>query len=195
MNLWWNFLLCSLPGEDLHLNLYWTSVTPSTETDVLILFLLSFLKFPFLLVGQYWLYSIWDCILWWEQMVWREQVFCMHPSLKIVHWLLSPTLVVQECPPLVVMSPLHFVLALSVPPLEVRQVCSGGLETRLKFVLELPTVFPQFMRMVPQDLDVVIPMLSLKQPERCDQQKTWMTFLCDTGITLLYHQLFQILLP
>ena len=48
--------------------------------------------------------------------------------------------------------------------------------------------------MVPHNFDVIMPLLIMQQPDRCNQKKTSMEFLCDAGITLLYHQLFQILL-
>ena len=43
---------------------------------------------------------------------------------------------------------------------------SGGIETGLPFVLGLPTVFNQCVKMVPQYLDVVVPLLSLQHPVR-----------------------------
>ena len=48
--------------------------------------------------------------------------------------------------------------------------------------------------MVTQDLDVVMTLLSLTQPARRDQPKILMELLCDAGRTLLYPQLFKILL-
>ena len=60
---------------------------------------------------------------------------------------------------------------LSVIPLEVHQVCSGDIEIWLKFVSGLLTVFPQFLKIVPQDLDVVLPLLIMLQPVRRDQLK------------------------
>ena len=68
---------------------------------------------------------------------------------------------VQECPPLVVIAPLHFLLVMDFTPLEVHQVCSGRLETGFKVVLGPTTVFPQFLQMVRHDWDVVIPLLSM----------------------------------
>ena len=75
---------------------------------------------------------------------------------------------------------------MSFSPLEMHQVCSGELETGLKFFLGLPTFFPQFLQMVPQDLDVSMPTLSLYQIERSDQLKTLISSFCDVLRTLLY---------
>ena len=61
---------------------------------------------------------------------------------------------------------------MSVSPLELHQVCLDGLERGLPVVLGLTTGFTLFMQMVPQDLDVVMPPLSLQQPERRNEVKT-----------------------
>ena len=55
-------------------------------------------------------------------------------------------------------------MAMSVPPLEVKQVCSGGIETGLQVVLGLPTGFHQGVKMVPQDWDAVMYLLNMQQP-------------------------------
>ena len=99
-------------------------------------------------------------------------MFCVYPPLEMVHLLFSSHLVIQECLPLVVISPLHLALVMSVPPLEVNQVCSGGIETWLQVVLCLSAVFTLFLIMAPKDLDVVMPPVILQQPERHDHQKT-----------------------
>ena len=51
---------------------------------------------------------------------------------------------VYECPTLVVLS-----FLLPVPPLEVNQVCLGGLEIETPIVLGILTVFRHFLKMVP----------------------------------------------
>ena len=70
----------------------------------------------------------------------------------------------------------------------------GRIEEGLPVVLGLPTVFTQSMKMVPNYLDVVVPLLSLMHPVRCDKTNTQMEFCCDEGRTLRYHQTFQIFL-
>ena len=82
------------------------------KIDMLVLFMLSFIKCPFLLVGSYWIYSLWPCILWYELMLWWVQVLCVYPPLEMMNWFFAPPLVVKECPPLVVLDNL-----LSVTPL------------------------------------------------------------------------------
>ena len=57
---------------------------------------------------------------------------------------------------------------MSVPTLDMHQVCSDELETGFPIVSGVTTLFPQFFQMVPQDLDVVICPLILHQPERRD---------------------------
>ena len=68
-----------------------------------------------------------------------------------------PPLVVQECPPLVVMSHLRFVLLMSVTPLEMRQVWSGGLETGFQVALGIRNGLHHFLQILPQGLDVLMP--------------------------------------
>ena len=85
-------------------------------------------------------------------------MFGVYPPLDLVHGFYTPTLVVQECPPLVVLADL-----ISVPPLEVHQVCSSRLEIELPVVSGLPTVFTQFVQMVPHDLDLLVNFSSLLQ--------------------------------
>ena len=159
------------------------------KIDGLVLFLLSLIKCTFILVRLYWTSSLWTCNLLWEQMVLWVQFLCVYPPLDMVHWFSSPPLVVQECQPLVVVTPL-----MSVPPFRVHRVCSGGLETGLPVVLDIPTVFPLFVKMVPKYLCVVVPMLSLQQTAKRNYLKTWVAFWCNEGRTILYHQTFQILL-
>ena len=79
----------------------------------------------------------------------------------------APPLMVQECSPLVVLDPF-----ISVPLLEVNQVYSGGLEIWFPAVLGIPNEFPQFVQMVPHDLDVVVYLLNMKNPARRDNLKT-----------------------
>ena len=86
--------------------------------------------------------------------------FCV-PTFGYGSLILRATLVVQEFPPLVVLYPLHLVLVMYVPPLEVHQVCSGGIKTGLKTFLGMPTVFPQFVQILPHDWDVLMPPFSL----------------------------------
>ena len=83
--------------------------------------------------------------------------FFVYSPLDMVNWFFSPPLVVQECSHLVVLDSL-----LSIPPLGVYKVCSCGIETGLPIVLGVPTVFPQFLQMVPQYFYVLIPLLSLQ---------------------------------
>ena len=83
-------------------------------------------------------------------------MFDVYPPLDLVHSSPFPPLAVHECPPLVVMAAF-----LSVPPLEVHQVFKGELEIGLPVVLGLPTVFRQFLQMLPQDFDIVVNLLSL----------------------------------
>ena len=47
----------------------------------------------------------------------------------------------------------------------------GGFEKELHVVLGLPTVFLQFLQIMPYYLDVGMAPLSLQKPERRDQQK------------------------
>ena len=89
------------------------------------------------------------------------------PTLVDVVFFFAPPLMVQECSPLVVLDPF-----ISVPPLEVNQVYSGGLEIWFPAVLGIPNEFPQFVQMVPHDLDVVVYLLNMKNPARRDNLKT-----------------------
>ena len=73
---------------------------------------------------------------------------------------------------MVVMDPLQLLLVIYVIPLEVNQVCSGGIETWLQVVLGLPTVFHQIVHIVTQDWYVVIPSLSFQDRERSNLHKT-----------------------
>ena len=108
---------------------------------VLVMFLLSFLKCPFIIVGSYWLSYLWPCTLLCKYMLWWVKFFCVYPPLDMVHWFFAPPFVFKEIPNLLVLSPLLYVL-----PLEVHQFFSGGIETRLTFFLEIPTVFRQFFK-------------------------------------------------
>ena len=120
---------------------------------VLVLSLLSFQKCHFVPVKSYWhsylVFFIFSC----ENTVWWLQMFCVYPPLEMVHWFFAP--------PLVVIDPLHSVMVMSVPTLEMQQFCSGGFETGLYVVLGLPTFLHQFLKMVPQYWDAVMLLLSL----------------------------------
>ena len=72
------------------------------KIGVWVLSALSFIKYSFIPVGWYWIF-----ILWYKKMVWWVQVFWLYPPLDMVQWFYVPTLVVHECPPLVVLDPLH----------------------------------------------------------------------------------------
>ena len=50
---------------------------------------------------------------------------------------------------------------MSITPLDVNQVCSGGPEVGLQVVLGMPTGFYQCVQMVPQDWDAVMPLLNM----------------------------------
>ena len=74
--------------------------------------------------------------------------------------------------PLVVLAHLHFVLVLSIPPLEASQVCSDGTETGLQVVLKTTNCFHQCVQMVPQDWYLVMCLLNMQQIERHNFQRT-----------------------
>ena len=93
---------------------------------------------------------------------------------------------VHECPYLLVLAAL-----LSVPPLNINYVCLSGLEIGLTVVLGQPNLFHQFLQMVPQDLDVVVALLSLIHPVRLNMLMTWIEYWCDRGRTLLYPNPYQ----
>ena len=81
-------------------------------------------------------------------------------------------LIVQDFPTLMVMAPLHSVLAIYVPPLEVHHICSVEIKTGFQFFLRFPNVFHQYVQTVPHYWVVVITPLNLHQIERRDHQKT-----------------------
>ena len=68
-------------------------------------------------------------------MVLWVQVFGVYSPLDMVHLLSAPSLVLHECLPLVVLASF-----ISVAPLEVHQVCLGGIGILLPVVLGPPTV-------------------------------------------------------
>ena len=140
-------------------------------------------------MGSYFLSSIWTYILLFDMIVLWVQVFGVYPTLEIVHLLYAPPLLVHECSHLVVLASL-----LSVLTLGVHQVCLGRLKIGFLVVLGPPNVFHQFLKMVPQYLDVLVPMLSLPQPMRINLMKIRMTSWCDGGRTVMYPQPFTLLL-
>ena len=71
-----------------------------------------------------------------------------------------------------VLDTLQNLMVMHVPPLELHQVCSGGLEKGLQVVLGLTTVFPQCLQMVPYDCDLVTTPLNIHNPERHYQHDT-----------------------
>ena len=87
---------------------------------VLILSLSILLECPFILVGYYFISSLYPFTLLFDAMIWWVQVFSVYPPLDLVHWFSSSTLVVHEFSSLMVMDSL-----LSVPLLEVHQVWFG----------------------------------------------------------------------
>ena len=122
-------------------------------------------------------------------MVLWVKVFGIYPPLDLVHWFYDLPFLMQECPPFLVMADFR-----SVPLLEVHQVCSGGLDIGFTFFSGRPTVFPPFLQVVPQDLYLLVPMLSLLQLVRHNTLKILMEFWCGEGRTLLYPQSFLLLL-
>ena len=124
-----------------------------------------------------------------KTMVWWVYVFGVYPPLELVNWLSTSPLVVHECSPLVVLDDLLY-----ISPLQVHQFCLCVIETGLPVVLIIPTVFHQLLKMAPQALDVVVPLLSLLQTAQIDRLKIWMKSWCYGGRTLLYPQPCTLLL-
>ena len=113
------YVICyffSFPGEDPPLNLYWPSVTPRPENRCVSYIFVKFDKMS--------IYSCWIMLDFFSRALFLAVIAdvmvgafsCVNPLLEMVYWFFALPLVVQDCPPLVVLSHLHFILVMSIPP-------------------------------------------------------------------------------
>ena len=142
LDIWWNLRLFILGLMWLFtLSCFGLPLRLGYDIYVWVMPLLSFLKCRFPPVESFWFSFPRRFIFLCEQMVWLLQVFWMYSPFEMVQWFYRPPVVVQECAPLVVLSALHFMLTISVPPLDVHQDCSVRLETGLHVFFGISTGF------------------------------------------------------